>query len=695
MQNQDFLCEIGCEELPPKDLLNISNNFKQEVYKSLIKLELNFNDLKVFATPRRFAVLVKNLDYQQKNISNIIEGPNKKVSFSSDGNPTSALQGFMRKFDVNIADLDLTGEKVRFTQNISGKQTIDLLPQIIKDALANLPINKRMRWGANRYEFIRPLKWVVMLFGSQAIECETLGIKADNYSYGHRFHQSTKIIIDIPANYEQILEQAFVITDFEQRRKIIVEQINNLAQNIKAQALMPDNLLDEVTALVEYPQSLLCSFAPEFLEVPQEALITTMQDNQKYFCLTDENGKLLPNFITVANIASQDKNQVIKGNQKVVTARLSDAKFFFEQDKKTGINNLVYKLEQVTFQAELGSVWAKAQRISKLAEKIADELGEDQNFALRSGLLCKADLASSLVGEFPELQGVAGYYYALENGENLAVAKAIGEHYKPRFANDYLPSTKLGAIIALADKIDTLVGIFSIGLIPTGSKDPYALRRAAAGIVRICIEQKLDFSLFRALTISLNLYSGVSEDELESFHISPYELDEQIYAFIFDRLAVYLSEQNIDLKYLEAVKEKEETISIFDTYVLIKELKEFSQKHQADKLLENFKRITNLLDKEDIDYFSNVNTELFQDPYEQNLYQILVAQQSFVEDLINQKNKKYDQVLNGLCDFNYFIEQFFVNVMVNIDNQELRKNRLKLLFEIKKLFMKVADFSKL
>jgi len=700
MQTKDFLCEIGCEELPPKDLPKLSTFFAQEVKNALTKLNINFDDCISFATPRRFAVLVKNLSTQQPNNKQIIAGPNKKVAFDHNGNPTSALQGFMRKFGVDIADLDLSGEKVQLVQNIIGKNTKDLLLQVINNALASLPIAKRMRWGANRYEFIRPLKWVVMLFGNEVVDGEIFSIKTGNYSYGHRFHHPQAIIIDNPANYEQFLAKSLVIASFAVRRELIAKQIQNLASSLNAKALIPPALLDEVTSLVEYPNSLLCEFDASFLDVPQEALITTMQDNQKYFCLVDGQDKLMPNFITVANIKSNDPQQIIDGNQKVVTARLSDAKFFFEQDKKVGLANFAKRLDKVTFQADLGSVLAKSQRIIKLAEYLADVVGEDKEFAKKAGTLCKADLASSMVGEFPELQGIAGYYYALASGENLAVAKAISEHYKPRFAGDDLPSTKLGAIIALADKIDTLVGIFSIGLIPTGSKDPYALRRAAAGIVRICIELQLDFNFYDCLRFNAKCYDKQDKQILEINPTAPI----QIKRFIFDRLAFYLSEQSIDLRYLEAVQGN--NCSIFDLYLRIKALQSFAQDLQFNKLITNSIRLQSLFDPNNLPQDPNlgfldiiepnrINANLLQKNQEQDLYQMLVAKTPIINNLIQQNNKDYAQAVTHLCEFNDVIEHFFANVMVNVADQKLHSNRFKLVLNVRHLFSKIADFSKL
>jgi len=675
-KNQDFLCEILCEELPPKSLLELSNSFADEVCKSLTKLELTFSKCKIFAAPRRFAILISNLAASQPSSSKIIEGPNVKAAFDAAGNPTNAVLGFIRKFNIELKDLDKTGPKVSFTQNIVGKETKDLLAEVINDSLAKLPIAKRMRSGLSRAEFVRPVKSVLMLYGEQVIAADILDCRACDQTVGHRFHHPQAIRIVHPQNYASSLEKVYVIADFAGRKEQIRKQITKIANDLNAIALIPDNLLDEVTALVEYPQSILCNFAPQFLQVPQEALITTMQDNQKYFCLVDKQGKLLPHFITVANIASKDAEQIALGNQKVVNARLSDAQFFFEQDKKVGLEQFNIKLEQVTFQIELGSMLAKAQRVAKLAQIVAHYLAIDEKSAYRAGLLCKADLVSSMVGEFPELQGIAGSYYALAQGESKEISTAIYEHYQPRFAGDNLPSTKLGAAVSLADKIDTIVSIFGIGLIPTGSKDPYALRRGANGILRIILHYKLDIAAQDLLAIAQNHHTYPAID------INHSNIEHQICDFLADRLWAMYREQNIDpTPYLKARKFLPK-LNLYDLDLRIQAFERIIKTDAGTKIINCFKRINNLdlTASKDCD----VNRDLLVESTEKQLYQLVLDKQKELLSLV--KNKKYPQLLSSLLPIADVVEQFLNDVVVNVDDDNLRFNRLNLLAKVMQLF---------
>lgn len=489
MSAQDFLVELGTEELPPKALATLGDAFLAGIEKGLQAAGLNYTGKQVYAAPRRLAVLIRQLDVQQPDRSINIDGPPLQAAFK-DGEPTQAALGFAKKCGVDLSEIDQSGAKLRFSQHIPGKSTVGLLPTIVEDSLNDLPIPKRMRWAASREEFVRPTQWLVMLLGDQVVDCTILSQKAGRESRGHRFHHPENVVITTPANYVEDLRKAYVLADFAERRELISKRTAELAMQQEGTAIVPPALLDEVTALVEWPVPLVCSFEERFLEVPQEALITTMQDNQKYFCLLDSEGKLLPRFITVANVESRDPKQIVQGNEKVVRPRLTDAEFFFKQDKKQPLATFNERLKNVVFQAQLGTVYDKAERVSRLAAFIAPLIGGDAQRAGRAGLLSKCDLATEMVGEFPEMQGVAGYYYALNDGEPQDVALALNEQYMPRGAGAELPQTLTGAAVAIADKLDTLVGIFGIGMLPTGSKDPYALRRAALGVLRILIEKQ-------------------------------------------------------------------------------------------------------------------------------------------------------------------------------------------------------------
>src|SRR3990167_2660509 len=482
MSAHDFLVELGTEELPPKTLKNLGQAFLGGVEKGLKAAGLNYSSARIYAAPRRLAVLVEQLASQQPDRSVNLDGPPVQAAFDKDGNPTQAALGFAKKCGVELAQIDASGAKLKFSQNIAGQPAASLLPSIVETSLNELPIAKRMRWGARKTEFVRPTQWLVMLFGDAVIDCEILAQKAGRLSRGHRFHHPDQVRISSPATYLEDLRSAYVLADLGERRALISARVAELAAEQQGSAIVPADLLDEVSSLVEWPVPLVCSFGERFLEVPQEALITTMQDNQKYFCLLDAQGKLLPRFITVANIESKDPQQIIAGNEKVVRPRLTDAEFFFKQDQKQPLEHFNQRLANVVFQAQLGSVFDKAVRVSTLAAFIAERIGGDSQRAARAGLLSKCDLASDMVGEFPEMQGVAGYYYAQLGGEADDVALALNEQYMPRGAGAELPSTLTGAAVAVADKLDTLVSIFGIGMLPTGSKDPYALRRAALGV---------------------------------------------------------------------------------------------------------------------------------------------------------------------------------------------------------------------
>ena len=431
MSAQDFLVELGTEELPPKALNTLADAFLAGIEKGLQTAGLKFSAKKVYAAPRRLAVLLTQLETQQPDRSINIDGPPRQAAFDAEGNPTQAALGFAKKCGVELSEIDQSGPKLRFSQVIVGKPTASLLPTIVEDSLNDLPIPKRMRWGARKVEFVRPTQWLVMLLGDEVIDCTILAQKAGRESRGHRFHHPENVRISAPANYVEDLRKAYVLADFFERRELISKRVAELATMQEGTAIVPPSLLDEVTALVEWPVPLVCSFEERFLDVPQEALITTMQDNQKYFCLLDVDGKLLPRFITVANIESKDPQQIISGNEKVVRPRLTDAEFFFKQDKKQTLESFNLRLQNVVFQAQLGSVFDKAERVSKLAAFIAPRIGGDAVRAARAGLLSKCDLATEMVGEFPEMQGIAGYYYALNEVEHHDVERSRLEH-RPR-----------------------------------------------------------------------------------------------------------------------------------------------------------------------------------------------------------------------------------------------------------------------
>ena len=681
MSAQDFLVELGTEELPPKALNTLAEAFLAGIEKGLQSAGLNFTAKKVYAAPRRLAVLLTQLDTQQPDRSINIDGPPRQAAFDAEGNPTQAALGFAKKCGVDLSEIDQSGPKLRFSQVIVGKPTASLLPTIVEDSLNDLPIPKRMRWGARKEEFVRPTQWLVMLLGDDVVDCTILAQKAGRDSRGHRFHHPENVRISAPANYLEDLRKAYVLADFYERRELISKRVAELATMQEGTAIVPPSLLDEVTSLVEWPVPLVCSFEERFLDVPQEALITTMQDNQKYFCLLDVDGKLLPRFITVANIESKDAQQIISGNEKVVRPRLTDAEFFFKQDKKQTLESFNLRLQNVVFQAQLGSVYDKAERVSKLAAFIAPRIGGDAPRAARAGLLSKCDLATEMVGEFPEMQGIAGYYYALNDGEPEDVALALNEQYMPRGAGAELPGTLTGAAVAIADKLDTLVGIFGIGMLPTGSKDPYALRRAALGILRILIDKKLDLDLTEAVNFAVTAFGA---------KIKSAGLADQVLEFIFDRLRARYEDEGVDVATYLSVRALQPT-SALDFDQRVQAVQAFRQLPEAAALAAVNKRVSNLLSKVDGKVSTHVEAKFFDNASEFSLYSAIQKADEAVQPMA--AARQYNEALTRLAALREPVDAFFEAVMINAEDANVRANRYALLARLRGLFLGVADIS--
>ncbi|TBV05112.1 glycine--tRNA ligase subunit beta [Phytopseudomonas dryadis] len=681
MSALDFLVELGTEELPPKALKNLGDAFLAGVEKGLKAAGLSYNSARMYAAPRRLAVLVEQLATQQPDRTVNLDGPPLQAAFDADGNPTQAALGFAKKCGVELDAIDQSGPKLKFSQHIPGQGAAGLLPGIVENSLNELPIPKRMRWGARKTEFVRPSQWLVMLFGDQVIDCEILAQKAGRVSRGHRFHANHEVRISAPAMYAQELRAAYVIADASERRQLIAKRVDQLAAEQQGTAIVPPALLEEVSALVEWPVPLVCSFEERFLEVPQEALITTMQDNQKYFCLLDAGGKLLPRFITVANVESKDPAQIVSGNEKVVRPRLTDAEFFFKQDKKQKLETFNQRLANVVFQAQLGTVYDKAQRVSALAGFIAGRIGGDAKRGARAGLLSKCDLASEMVGEFPEMQGIAGYYYALHDGEPEDVALALNEQYMPRGAGAELPATLTGAAVALADKLDTLVGIFGIGMLPTGSKDPYALRRAALGVLRILIEKGLDLDLGATVDFAIRQYGG----KIKASGLAPQVLD-----FIFDRLRARYEDEGIDVSVYQAVRAVN-PLSPLDFDQRVQAVQAFRKLPEAEALAAANKRVSNLLGKADGQVAASIEAHYFDTPAEFALNAAIQQADQAVQPLA--QSRQYSEALAHLASLRKPVDSFFEAVLVNAEDAKVRANRYALLARLRGLFLGVADIS--
>lgn len=681
MSAHDFLVELGTEELPPKALKSLGEAFLAGVEKGLKAAGLGYQSARYYAAPRRLAVLVEALASQQPDRTVNLDGPPVQAAFDKDGNPTQAALGFAKKCGVELSQIDQSGPKLKFSQSIAGQSTVGLLPGIVEASLNELPIPKRMRWAARKEEFVRPTQWLVMLYGQHVVDCEILAQKAGRMSRGHRFHANYEVAIESPASYSHDLRGAFVVADFAKRREQIAKRVEELASAENGSAIVPPALLDEVTALVEWPVPLVCSFEERFLAVPQEALIATMQDNQKYFCLVDGNGKLLPRFITVANIESKDPAQIVAGNEKVVRPRLTDAEFFFKQDKRQPLEQRNQRLANVVFQAQLGSVFDKAERVSKLAAFIAERIGGDASRAARAGILSKCDLASEMVGEFPEMQGIAGYYYALHDGEPEDVALALNEQYMPRGAGAELPSTLTGAAVAVADKLDTLVGIFGIGMLPTGSKDPYALRRAALGVLRILIEKQLDLDLVEAVAFAVGLYGDKVKAE---------GLAQQVLDFVFDRLRARYEDEGVDVAVYQAVRALSPAAPLdFDQRV--QAVQAFRQLPEAAALAAANKRVSNILAKAEGQLPAVVDAKLLEAGAEQTLAQAVASAAQAVAPMA--AARCYRESLERLATLREPVDAFFEAVLVNAEDAAVRANRLALLNQLRGLFLGVADIS--
>jgi glycyl-tRNA synthetase beta chain len=690
IKNADFLVEIHTEELPPKALRKLGESFKQQMTDRLQKADLKHAEIFFYATPRRLAVLVKELVAAQPDQVVERKGPALSVAFDAQGQPSQACIGFARSCGVTPAELMTIktnqGEWVGYSQQVSGKSVTELLPAIVEQAVMALPIPKRMRWGDNDTQFTRPIHSVIMLYGDTEVAGKILGYSAGRKTRGHRFHAPQWLDIKHAADYESVLEkEGFVIADFARRQELIRQQIvEYVQQNLpNANVLISDvGLLDEVTGLVEWPVALCGSFDTKFLELPSEVLISSMQDHQRYFPVVDTEAKLLPYFITISNIQSQDVQRVIHGNERVLRARLSDAAFFYAADQKESLGARVERLKGIIFQAKLGTLYDKAERIAKIAVYMSDKLGVNKEHALRAGMLAKTDLTTNMVNEFPELQGVMGSYYAEHDGEPADVAEAMKQQYLPRFAGDELPQNALGQVLALADRIDSLVGTFGINQIPTGDKDPFGLRRAALGVLRILIENKISLDLKEILDFAVTCY----ECKLENVEVVP-----QVLNFLQERLRAFYQEQGVTPDIFAAVAALGITNPL-DAHERIKAVQAFKKLNEAESLSIANKRVSNILAKYvEVIEAKTVNPAIFENPVESELASQLEAKSEVVSRLSQSGN--YAEVLFALAELRQPVDDFFDQVMVMTEDKPRRENRLLLLSKLRNLFLRVADIA--
>lgn len=682
----DFLLELGTEELPPKALKTLIAALQENIVAGLQAQELTYSAIRSFATPRRLAIIVEQLIAVTPEKESAVWGPPKTIAFDSEGKPTKAAIAFAEKNGISADALNTESngkaEKLVARITIEGKHTCTLLGDIVATAIAKLPIAKRMRWGNKRTEFVRPAHWLVMLYGDDIVDAEVLGLRANRVTRGHRFHYNQELLIDNADDYlAKLSSVGYVQADMAKRRALIQQQVNAEANNIGGTAVIDADLLDEVTALVEWPVALTGRFEQRFLEVPAEALIASMKEHQKYFHVVDNAGKLLPHFITVANIASNDPAQIIDGNERVIRPRLSDAAFFYETDKKATLESLRERLKTIVFQAQLGTVFDKTERVAALATYIAGRLNADQQLAMRAGQLCKSDLVTNMVGEFDNMQGIAGYYYALNDGEHADVAAAMNEQYLPRFAGDNLPATTTGAIIALADRLDTIAGIFGIGQQPTGSKDPFALRRASISVLRILVEKNLDLDLRDLLIFAKAQHQALTVGD---------ELVENILSYMLDRFRAWYEDAQIPAEVFQAVNSKQISVPL-DIDQRVQAVFEFSKLPQAAALAAANKRVSNILSKQTGTVSGALNNELLVEPAEKNLAQALATKVVLVAPMFAQR--EYTTALASLADLQPAVDAFFDGVMVMCEDAALQQNRLALLQQLRGLFLEVADIS--
>jgi glycyl-tRNA synthetase beta chain len=688
MSTDTLLVELGTEELPPKALKTLGLAFRDGISRGLQDKELGFGEVQWFASPRRLAVLIADVQLQGPDKDIEVLGPPVDRARNDNGDWTPAALGFAKKQGVEPDQLQILetpkGARLGLRITAKGASASGCLNEIIHRSIDELPIPKRMRWGASRVEFVRPVHWVVVMLGHNSNHGEILGLPTGNITRGHRFHSSGEITLAHPADYVDALAAAKVVANFEQRQAMIREQVQTEASALKATAVIDQNLLDEVTGLVEWPVALTGSFEERFLEVPAEALVSSMKEHQKYFHLLDEQGKLKPNFVTIANIESKDPIQVIAGNERVIRPRLSDAAFFFDTDKKTSLEQREPSLESVVFQQQLGTLRHKSRRMVNLAGALAALIGTPPALAERAALLSKTDLLTDMVQEFPDMQGVAGYYYALHDGEDAEVAAALVQQYWPKFAGDRLPENPTACALGLADRLDTLVGIFGIGQLPTGSKDPFALRRASLAVLRIMVEKNLDLDLRECLELAAAQYapdviaSGTTESVLD---------------YMIERFRAWYEEENIPVEVFKAVSARRLTRPL-DIQRRVHAVHAFTQLPEAAALAAANKRVSNILEKlEPAHSFAKVSANLLVEPQEKALAQELEVLAKTCRAHL--EHDQYSEALACLASLRAPVDAFFDGVMVNAEDASLRNNRLNLLKALQDLFLQVADISQL
>ena len=688
MDTANLLFELGTEELPPTALKKLSDAFTREFLKGLDDAVLSYGEVTAYSTPRRLALLVQDCVKAQPDREMERRGPALAAAYDDQGLPTKAAEGFARSCGTSVDQLQTLetdkGSWLVHQVHQAGKSAIELLPGIAENALNRLPIPKRMRWGDSEAQFVRPVHWLVFLLGDQVVPCTLLNAQAGKQTYGHRFHHPQAITLYNPEDYADILKSmGKVVAHFGERRALIKEQVQKTAEALDGTADLDDALLDEVTALNEWPVPIDGTFEQRFLSVPQEALVATMKGHQKYFPVFDRQGRLINHFITIANLESSQPEIIREGNERVIRPRLADAMFFWEQDGRHRLFDQIQKLEHVVFQKQLGSMFDKSVRVASLAAHIAEGIGGDPAMARRAGELSRCDLMTDMVGEFPEMQGIMGRYQALRDGEPEELAQSLDEFYMPRFSGDQLPQSKTGIALALAEKIDTLVGIFGIGMKPTGDKDPFALRRAALGALRILREH--------ALPLNLKQLLEEAERHLGS-KVSQANNVDTVYNFMIERLKGIYADAGTSHDLFEAVATVQPE-SIADFEHRVRAVSDFRKLAAAEALAAANKRIGNILRKADQNVPGAADPELFEMEAERELHEQIEQSAEKIRPLM--KAADYGATLQTLSGLRKAVDRFFDDVMVMADDPSVRGNRLALLASLSKQFLQVADLSRL
>ena len=681
----DFLFELGTEELPSGSLRSMVTALEQEIVAGLAGKGLSHGVVRRFATPRRLAVTIKGVALEADDETIEVAGPPVASAKTENGEWTPAALGFAKKQGVSADDLieieDSKGTRLGVRRIEKGAVAADVLPDVISAAVAAIPVAKRMRWGRERHEFLRPVQWLVAMLGEEILPLALFGLSSDNQTRGHRFHHAEAVVIANPDSYEEALGAAFVIADFDERKRLVETQVNDVAQSLGARAVVDEDLLEEVTGLVEWPVALSGSFDPAFLNVPSAAVISSMKEHQKYFHLLDEAGELLPLFITVSNITSHTPTSVVTGNEKVIRPRLSDAAFFFNTDKKTPLADRETKLEAVIFQQKLGSLADKTRRGVALSGWLADTLSADRKIAERGAALSKCDLVSDMVLEFPDLQGIAGSHYARHDGEPEQVAACIEQHYWPKFSGDNLPQSPEATCVALADRLDTLVGIFGIGQVPTGSKDPFALRRASLAVIRMLLSLEVDIDLDELIAESAATFPP---DTLEP------DTSTRLISYILERLRAWYEDKSISVDTLRAVTVTGIT-KLREIDRRVKALNQFSSTEAAVALSAANKRVANILSKTEDDFRGPPIEDQLSEPEEKQLFAALKQADLSAQPKITAGD--YKGALEVLSVLREPVDLFFENVMVNVEDPEIRVNRLRLLGALRDSFIRVGDIA--